>query len=106
MPGERVDGANVLEVQEAARRAVERARAGEGPTLIESVSLRWRGHAGHDPAKYVPQELLERYVAEKDPVRNYEELLLTWGVVSKEDVEELTTTIEREFEEGFEFAQA
>jgi pyruvate dehydrogenase E1 component alpha subunit len=106
MPGVRVDGANVLEVHEAARQAVERARAGEGPTLIESVSLRWRGHAGHDPAKYVPQELLERYVAEKDPVRNYEELLLAWGLVNKEDIEELATSIEREFEEGFEFAQA
>jgi TPP-dependent pyruvate/acetoin dehydrogenase alpha subunit len=106
MPGVRVDGANVLEVYEAARVAVERARAGEGPTLIESVSLRWRGHAGHDPAKYVPQELLERYVAEKDPVRNYEELLLSWGVVNKEEIEELAAAIEREFQEGFDFAQA
>jgi acetoin:2,6-dichlorophenolindophenol oxidoreductase subunit alpha len=106
MPGTRVDGANVLEVYEAARLAVERARSGEGPTLIESVSLRWRGHAGHDPAKYVPQELLERYVAEKDPVRNYEELLLSWGVVNKDEIDELMATIEREFQEGYDFAQA
>ena len=106
MPGVRVDGANVLEVHQAARVAVERARAGEGPTLIESVSLRWRGHAGHDPAKYVPQELLERYVAEKDPVRNYEELLLSWGVVNKEEIEELAARIEREFQEAYDFAQA
>jgi TPP-dependent pyruvate/acetoin dehydrogenase alpha subunit len=106
MPGVRVDGANVLEVYAAAREAVDRARSGEGPTLIESVSLRWRGHAGHDPAKYVPQALLERYVAEKDPVQNFEELLLQWGIVNKDDVDEVVTRIEREFQEGYDFAQA
>jgi TPP-dependent pyruvate/acetoin dehydrogenase alpha subunit len=106
MPGVRVDGANVLEVYAAAREAVDRARSGEGPTLIESVSLRWRGHAGHDPAKYVPQELLERYVAEKDPVKIFEELLLEWGTVNKEGVQELEERIEREFQEGYDFAQA
>src|SRR5919201_2282975 len=61
MSGARVDGQDVLEVYRVARDAVESARAGEGPTLIESLSLRWRGHAGHDPAKYVPKELLDEY---------------------------------------------
>src|SRR5918912_1138081 len=75
MPGVRVDGANVLEVYAAARQAVERARSGGGPSLIESVSLRWRGHAGHDPAKYVPAELLEDYMERKDPVKRFQELL-------------------------------
>jgi TPP-dependent pyruvate/acetoin dehydrogenase alpha subunit len=106
MPGVRVDGANVLEVYGAARDAVDRARSGGGPTLIESVSLRWRGHAGHDPAKYVPKELLERYVAEKDPVKIFQELLLEWGTVNKEDVQGLEERIEQEFQEGYEFAQA
>ncbi len=69
MPGVRVDGGDVVEVYEAALEAVERARDGGGPTLIESVSLRWRGHAGHDPAKYMPNELLQRYMADKDPVK-------------------------------------
>jgi TPP-dependent pyruvate/acetoin dehydrogenase alpha subunit len=58
MPGVRVDGGNVLEVYQAAKEAVDRARDGGGPTLIESVSLRWRGHAGHDPAKYMPRPQL------------------------------------------------
>jgi TPP-dependent pyruvate/acetoin dehydrogenase alpha subunit len=106
IPGVRVDGANVLEVYEAALTAVERARDGGGPTLIESVSLRWRGHAGHDPAKYVPQELLEHYMAEKDPVRNFEEWMLAEGVVTKEDIEATAAEIEREFEDGFAYAQA
>jgi TPP-dependent pyruvate/acetoin dehydrogenase alpha subunit len=106
IPGARVDGANVLEVYEAARDAVERARSGEGPTLIESVSLRWRGHAGHDPAKYVPTEMLEHYMAEKDPVRTFEEYLLSEGVVTKEDIAEVQAGIEREFDEGYEYALA
>jgi acetoin:2,6-dichlorophenolindophenol oxidoreductase subunit alpha len=106
MPGVRVDGASVLDVYEAAHEAVERARDGGGPTLIESVSLRWRGHAGHDPAKYVPKEMLDTYVADKDPVKNFEQLLLGWGVVDEGDVDELHKRIEQEFDEGYEFALA
>ena len=106
MPGVRVDGSNVLEVYEAAAAAVERARSGEGPSLIESVSLRWRGHAGHDPAKYVPEELLEQHMAEGDPVKTFEEWMLAEGLVTKEDIEAIVKRVEREFDAGYEFAQA
>ena len=105
IPGVRVDGGEILEVYEAASEAVERARGGGGPTLIESVSLRWRGHAGHDPAKYVPREMLEDYMANHDPVKNFEEYLLTEGVVNKEDIEEIQRRIEAAFEEAYEFGQ-
>jgi TPP-dependent pyruvate/acetoin dehydrogenase alpha subunit len=104
-PGTRVDGADVLEVYSAARDAVERARSGEGPSLVESVSLRWRGHAGHDPAKYVPKEMLEDYMQNKDPVKRFEELLLKEGVADPDEVTATQERIEREFQEGFEFAQ-
>jgi TPP-dependent pyruvate/acetoin dehydrogenase alpha subunit len=106
IPGVRVDGGDVLEVYGAALTAIERAREGGGPTLIESVSLRWRGHAGHDPAKYVPPELLEHYMAEKDPVRNFEEWLLAEGVVTKEDIETIADRVKQEFDAGYEYAQA
>ncbi len=106
MPGVRVDGGDVLEVYEAALAAVQRAREGGGPTLIESVSLRWRGHAGHDPASYMPAELLEQYMAEKDPVKNFEEWMLAEGVVTKEDIEAIAERIAADFEAGYEFAQA
>jgi TPP-dependent pyruvate/acetoin dehydrogenase alpha subunit len=106
MPGIRVDGGDVVEVFETALEAVERARNGGGPSLIESVSLRWRGHAGHDPAKYMPDELLQRYMAEKDPVRNFEEYLLSEGVVTKEDIGEVQERVEQAFNEGYEYAQA
>ena len=106
MPGVRVDGANVLDVYRAASEAVDRAREGGGPTLIESVSLRWRGHAGHDPAKYVPKELLEDYMQNKDPVKRFEGLLRSNGVVDDTTVKELDERIQREFEDGYEFAQS
>jgi TPP-dependent pyruvate/acetoin dehydrogenase alpha subunit len=106
MPGVRVDGGNVLEVFGAALDAVERAREGGGPSLVESVALRWRGHAGHDPAKYMPEELLERYMAEKDPVKNFEEYLLAEGVVTKEDIGEVQERVHLAFDEGYDYAQA
>jgi pyruvate dehydrogenase E1 component alpha subunit len=103
--GVRVDGADVLDVYRVALQAVDRARAGEGPTLIESVSLRWRGHAGHDPAKYVPKEMLEDYMQHKDPVKRFEELLLAHEVVDADSVKRIQERIEQEFDEGYEFAQ-
>ena len=106
IPGIRVDGGDVLEVYEAAAEAVARARSGGGPSLIESVSLRWRGHAGHDPAKYMPDEMLQRYMAEKDPVKNFEEYLLAEGVLTKEEITAIQETVQRQFDEGYEYAQA
>jgi TPP-dependent pyruvate/acetoin dehydrogenase alpha subunit len=105
-PGVRVDGQDLLDVYRVAQEAVERARAGGGPTLIESVSLRWRGHAGHDPAKYVPKELLEEYMRDKDPVKRFEELLVSRGVVDDEEMKRVQERVERAFDEGYEFAQA
>lgn len=106
IPGVRVDGADVLEVFAAARDAVERARGGGGPTLIESVSLRWRGHAGHDPAKYVPTELLEHYMQAKDPVKNFESRLREAGIVDDAAIAEVQTRVEQAFEEAHAFALA
>jgi pyruvate dehydrogenase E1 component alpha subunit len=106
MRGVRVDGSNVLEVVAAAREAVELARAGNGPTLIESVSLRWRGHAGHDPAKYVPKELLEEYQTFKDPVARFEEVCKAMHVVDDKGITALDERLEKVFNEAYEFAQA
>jgi TPP-dependent pyruvate/acetoin dehydrogenase alpha subunit len=106
IPGIRVEGANVLEVYGAAKEAVDRARDGGGPTLIESVSLRWRGHAGHDPATYVPRELLEDYMQNRDPVKRFETWMLEHAIVGAGEVEEIQKRIEAEFDAGFDFAQA
>jgi TPP-dependent pyruvate/acetoin dehydrogenase alpha subunit len=106
IPGVRVDGGDVLEVYAAAKEAVDRARSGGGPTLIESVSLRWRGHAGHDPAKYMARELLDDFMAHHDPVKNFEEYVLEQGVMTKDDIAELQARIEQEFDEGYGYALA
>ena len=68
--GVQVDGTDVLAVHGVAAQAVERARNGGGPTLIESVTLRMEGHAVHDDAFYVPREMLEAW-AESDPLERY-----------------------------------
>jgi TPP-dependent pyruvate/acetoin dehydrogenase alpha subunit len=106
IPGVRVDGGDVLAVYQATREAVDRARSGGGPTLIESVSLRWRGHAGHDPATYMAPELLEEYMTHHDPVKNYEEWLLAEGVLTKDDLDEVQTQVEGEFTSAYDFAQS
>ncbi|HYH28335.1 MAG TPA: thiamine pyrophosphate-dependent dehydrogenase E1 component subunit alpha [Actinomycetota bacterium] len=105
MPGRTVDGADVLEVYIAAKEFVDRARNGEGPSLLESVSLRWKGHAGHDPAKYVPKELLEDHQANKDPVARFEQLLRDEKIVDDNAVAAMGERVKKEFDEAYEFAQ-
>lgn len=73
MPGIRIDGTDLPTVYETTREAVERARSGGGPTLIESLTMRMRGHAEHDDQHYVPAGVLEEW-AKKDPV----DLFLAW----------------------------
>jgi TPP-dependent pyruvate/acetoin dehydrogenase alpha subunit len=106
MPGIRVDAQDVLDVYGVVHEAVERARSGGGPSLIECLSLRWRGHAGHDPAKYVPKDLLDDYLLNKDPVKRFEQLLLSHGVVDEEEVQRVQQQVESEFDEGYRFAQS
>jgi len=71
-----VDGTDVLAVYREAKRAVEKARAGGGPTLLECLTLRMEGHAVHDDAFYVPKVMFERW-AESDPVERYRSWLRT-----------------------------
>jgi len=83
MPGVTVDGTDVLAVHDATSEAVARARAGEGPSLIEGVTMRMHGHAEHDPADYVPREMLEEW-QKRDPVALFESVLLEHGIIDEE----------------------
>ena len=80
MPGVKVDGTDALAVHDAVAEAVGRARAGEGPSLVEAVTMRMHGHAEHDPADYVVKELYEEY-SKKDPVELFENVLISAGVL-------------------------
>lgn len=85
MPGEKVDGIDVLAVYEATVRAVARARAGEGPSLIEALTMRMHGHAEHDPAAYVPREMLAEW-AKRDPVEEFAAALIELGVLDEDGI--------------------
>lgn len=82
--GETVDGNDVLAVYGAARRAIDRARAGEGVTLLEVKTFRMKGHAEHDNQFYVAPELIDEWKA-KDPLARYEKVLLELGIASQGD---------------------
>jgi pyruvate dehydrogenase E1 component alpha subunit len=88
IPGVKVDGTDVLEVRDAVDEAVQRARRGEGPSLVEGVTMRMHGHAEHDPADYVPKEMYEEW-SKKDPVQLYENLLLEEGVLDDDAVKQV-----------------
>jgi pyruvate dehydrogenase E1 component alpha subunit len=85
IPGVTVDGTDVLAVRDAVEEAVARARAGDGPSIVEGVTMRMHGHAEHDPADYVARELLEEY-GRRDPVALFENLLLDGGVLDHDTV--------------------
>jgi TPP-dependent pyruvate/acetoin dehydrogenase alpha subunit len=102
--GEQVDGNDVLAVYGVTRTAIERARKGFGPTLIEADTMRMRGHAEHDDMKYVPPALLEEW-ARKDPIQRYETHLLDRGLATAEDLQAVVARIEASLAEDLAFAE-
>ena len=92
---ETVDGNDVLATYGAARRAVERGRAGEGVTLIEVKTFRMKGHAEHDNQSYVPQSLIEEWSA-KDPVVRFEQTLIDAGIATAAEFESIQSRVRRE----------
>jgi TPP-dependent pyruvate/acetoin dehydrogenase alpha subunit len=90
-----VDGNDVLATYAAARRAVERARAGEGVTLIEAKTFRMKGHAEHDNQSYVPQSLIEEWSA-KDPVVRFEQSLIDGGIATTAEFDAIQSRAKRE----------
>lgn len=95
IPGVVVDGNDVLAVYEATKRAVERARAGGGPTLVEAKTFRMKGHAEHDDAGYVPKHLFEEW-KEKDPIARFERHLLGQGLATDDDLKAIVARIDEE----------
>src|SRR5881394_1574185 len=89
-----VDGTDVLAVYREAKRAVEKAREGGGPTLIECQTLRMEGHAVHDDAFYVPKELFERW-AERDPLERFRTWLRENADLSDEEEEQIGAQVKK-----------
>ena len=103
--GESVDGNDVVEVYGAARRAVDHARSGGGPTLLELITYRRKGHAEHDPQTYVPEGELERWEA-RDPLTLYEKRLLEDGAASEDELASIRDRVDAQVEAAREEALA
>jgi pyruvate dehydrogenase E1 component alpha subunit len=103
MPGETVDGNDVLAVYRAIGKAVEWARSGQGPSLVENVTYRWRGHSKSDRNVYRTQEEIESW-KQRCPIRQFKRVLQEAGVMSAEELEsvdrEAKATIDRAAEEA------
>ena len=105
IPGTIVDGNDVEAVYRATCEAVERARQGGGPSLIEAKTMRMLGHAIHDGAEYVPKELLAEW-EKKDPVARYQARLLAAEVADEEELDEIRRRAAVEIEDAIDFAEA
>ncbi|WP_022665033.1 thiamine pyrophosphate-dependent dehydrogenase E1 component subunit alpha [Desulfospira joergensenii] len=103
MPGVVVDGNDVLAVYEAVSEGVKRARSGQGPSLIECKTYRWRGHFEGDACVYRDDKELEAW-KEKDPVALYEKKLVEEEIMTAEQVAELSKKVEADLEAAVAFA--
>ena len=103
IPGVIVDGTDACQVYDACHEACERARRGEGPTLIEAKMMRMKGHAIHDAAEYVPKPLFE-YWKRRDPILRLEDYLLQKKWLSPRENEQLIAGVERQLEGDREIA--
>lgn len=104
MPGVEVDGMDVMAVRAAAQTAVERARAGEGPTLIECLTYRFRGHSLADPDELRSKDEKEEWLA-RDPLKRFEAYLLEQNLASEADLKAIRDKIQAEVDESVTFAE-
>lgn len=104
IPGLAVDCNDVVAVYEACKEAVDRARAGMGPTLIECKTYRWRTHFEGEPDTYRPPEEVEAWI-KREPIAPYRRLLIEQGVLTEAEADEIEANVVRELDEAVEFAR-
>ncbi|MET0525457.1 MAG: thiamine pyrophosphate-dependent dehydrogenase E1 component subunit alpha, partial [Nocardioides sp.] len=90
IPGVTVDGNDVVAVYDAVSTAVERARAGDGPTLVENLTYRWKGHSKSDKNLYRTKEEIAEWRS-KDPILRFEARIRQEGLLSDEDIQHTRT---------------
>jgi acetoin:2,6-dichlorophenolindophenol oxidoreductase subunit alpha len=104
MPGIVVDGNDVVAVYEATREAVGRARAGDGPTLIECKTYRWRTHFEGEVDNYRPPEEVAAWLA-REPIAPFRNLLVEQGVTTAQEADDIEKAVIQELDEAVEFAR-
>jgi len=103
IPGRVVDGNDVLAVYEVAHKAVERARKGKGPTLIECKTYRHKGHSRFDPAAYRSKEEVEEWLT-RDPISRFKARLLEMNVLTEQRAREIEESVTADVEKAVQFA--
>lgn len=104
MAGVEVDGMDVLAVRAVAQEAVARARAGEGPTLIEALTYRFRGHSLADPDELRSKDEKEAWFS-RDPIKSFEAYLIEQNLFSSEELKEIQQEIQATVDDAVEFAE-
>ncbi len=103
IPGVTIDGNDVLEVEDAACKAIARAREGGGPMILEAMTYRLTGHNRRDPCNYMPEEEREQAYA-NDPLKRFEEYLISTGNMSHNEVDQIKQESEKYIEQSVEYA--
>ena len=104
IPGEQVDGMDVQAVYEAGQRAMEHARSGKGPYILEMQTYRYRGHSMSDPAKYRSKDEVDKMRNEHDPIEQVKERLLKKHKVTEDEIKKIEAEVRRVVNESAEFA--
>ena len=105
IPGEAVDGMDVLAVKDASERATAHCRSGKGPYILEVKTYRYRGHSMSDPAKYRTREEVQKMRSERDPIEQVRDLLLTGKHATEEDLKAIDKEIKEVVNQSAEFAR-
>ena len=105
IPGETVDGMDVLAVKAASEKAVAHCRSGEGPYILEIMTYRYRGHSMSDPAKYRTREEVQKMREERDAIEHVRELILQGKHASDDDLKAIDKEIKAIVNEAAEFAK-
>lgn len=104
IPGKVVDGTDIIETMNVVYEAVENARIGNGPALIEAKTYRWKGHSKSDAKKYRTREEEVEW-REKDGIKKFKELLIQEGLITEEKAKQLQQEAKQEIEESVIFAE-
>jgi pyruvate dehydrogenase E1 component alpha subunit len=105
IPGEQVDGMDVVAVREEGMKAVEHARAGNGPYILEMQTYRYRGHSMSDPAKYRSKEEVDKYRNERDPIDHVRKLLVDQKLADEAALKAIDADIRKTINDAAEYAQ-
>jgi pyruvate dehydrogenase E1 component alpha subunit len=106
IPGERVDGMDVLAVREAGGRAVSRARGGEGPYILEMMTYRYRGHSMSDPAKYRSKDEVDQVRKERDPIDHLRDEMVAKKIIDEAGLKQIDKEVRDVVTAAAEFSQS